>query len=228
MPVPVIATSVSRASSSSVMRAPATPAFYFDFYPDRDGSWFVDDVGLDGPTWLPQLTDTKVVPGVSNFRQVKDADDAAIAARSTTAVQTAGGKRLPWDIQVAGQTGYMAHIDVIDPTTKQAGKRYFPFWSPPRTPRPGKTPKPEFDRAARNRWLHALVVEGHIAPPMDETISAEINRIRSATSRHASEVDADKSGASVAVKREADRLEAYEKAVIPSKPEPKPRSRRKS
>jgi hypothetical protein len=176
MPVPNLtepAATGTRASTSrlgDVDRIPVRPNYpwFYVFYPDHPGNWFVAHIesgpGVPdedvGDWWLPCLQTEPVIPGVNHHRTIKRGQ------RLESAYTDAHGKiRLDGGVVLDQSLGYRREVDCVDPRTQREGTFHIDVWSKPRRARRGKRLKFDFDRQRYYRWLLSLMREGVLPLP---------------------------------------------------------------
>lgn len=139
-------------------------------------AWEVATEGLDGPTWLPQLCQHVLRPGVNGVRTLNENEEPHRAYEDSVSNGMKQGftyldpaEALPADMLPAGAVsgGYLREIPCRDLRTTAIGSRYVEAWAVPEPALPDEIQTFKFDRASYNRWRLMLVMTGVIKPPQD-------------------------------------------------------------
>lgn len=142
-------------------------------------AWEVATEGLDGPTWLPQLCQHVLRPGVNGVRTLNEDEEPQRAYEDSVSNGMKQGftyldpaEALPTDMLPAGAVsgGYLREVPCRDLRTTAIGSRYIEAWAMPEPALPDEIQTFKFDRAAYNRWRLMLVTTGVITPPQDRVM----------------------------------------------------------
>jgi hypothetical protein len=171
--------------------------FYLIHYADHPGNWdvgiisqvWVDGEGSEvvegtddarttvpesdiGSWWLPTMQRDPVQPGVNGHRTIKKGDKARQAySQAHELITNDGGVILPLAL------GYRVEMDCVHPISKARGTFYTDAWSEPRAKIRGRRVKTNFDRNRYNRWRLMLMREGYIAPPDQQLLRINVDRL---------------------------------------------------
>ena len=175
-------------------------------------NWDLETAGLDGPTWLPQLQEVPVMPGVGGARTVKEGADPKTAYDLLIRNMEGNGfVVLPGDIKVDG-VEYSKGLDCVNPRNSKPGVYWVSSFAEPRYRRGNARQKFKLDRAAYNRWRLALVEQGHIAPPNPEVVDYAVGRARYHLDRHTAETRLDQQTREALISALGERLSQMEAA----------------
>jgi len=135
----------------------------------------VRTVGLDGPTWLPELAKFRLEPGVQGVEVIKEGQPRTAAwalaleqRRREGWVVLDPSMQVPAEFLPPGEAAgpYWRADTVYHLRSGIGGERYREVWSQ-RLPsrRESAAPRFGFDRERFNRWLAWMVEQDHIPSP---------------------------------------------------------------
>jgi hypothetical protein len=153
-------------------------AFFLRHHP---AAWEVDQVGLKGPSFLPQVTRFWLLPGANGVRTISEHESPVEAYR--TAMQEAMNKGWVFldpaePVQAAHrpkgtpESGYLVAASCRQPGTNAPGTYHDEVWNRPMHSVPGERAQFQFDRASYNRWRAHLVASSLVAPPTERVIES--------------------------------------------------------
>lgn len=173
------------ADAARLRAAPNFPFFLLHYAQN----WEVAHIGLDEPTWLPQLQSDFVQPGVNCKITRKGNEPVSETFRNSHSRLTQRGATiLPQNLQLDGFDfdGYLTEVPCAHPRTNLPGTLYHDKWERPiPSEEEGKRIKFARDEAGYNQWRLALVEQGIIAPPSTGRLGKAIARAEYHIGRHA-------------------------------------------
>lgn len=196
--------------------------FYLRHHPDN---WEVEEEGLDAPTWLPELHQHPLQPGVRGVRTISKGEPKTEAYRdSVSKAKTYGGftyldpqRAIPDEFIPSGVPtgrGYLRDAPCADLRSGQRGRFHTEPWNVPIWTPKGRPQRFRFDRALYNRWRVWLVETGQVDPPHEWALDEARGRIVTRIERKRGNVDIPSEVRDATVARDVARLEAMESAAV--------------
>lgn len=213
MPVPTQAGATPAnplATSKHVAQVAANAPFILVHHAGYDGSWTVESVGFDKPTWVPAIDRLVLAVGANGVASIEANQDPRDAHRGTRDLMAKQG------IVQIDVPGSIVSESCMCPRTHKPGTYYRTAWEhvePPANPEASAILR--IDRAGWNRWRAELARDGVVAPPhpsvMASARSEYVRRLDNA--RAAVNLAADVRDSRIAKAQAA--LEAFDNAVKP-------------
>lgn len=205
--------------TSGVLALSPNHRFVCAHHPDN---WDLETEGMDGPTWLPDIQEIPVQPGVGGARTVKQGEDDSAAYSILIANLKSNGYHVIMDGRhfdvPAGElmSDYLIGYPCKSPSNGQRGTFWASVWDKPRHKRAGKRQKFQRDRASWNRWRLSLVESGAIPSPHPDIVDEKRARIVTHIDRHTAETRTDDKVKGAKIASLTERLADLDAANIPA------------
>lgn len=205
--------------TSGVLALVPNHRFICAHHPDN---WDLETAGLDGPTWLPEIQEIPVQPGVGGARTVKQGGDDNMAYDLLVQNLKRNGYQVIMDPRYFAvppgepESEYLRAYRCKSPQNGAVGTYYTTVWDVPRHVRNGKRQKFARDRAAWNKWRLELVEAGILTPPHEDVVDYKRGRVATHRDRHQSETRLEERTKDAIVGSLTERLEQMENASIPA------------